>query len=393
MILDNAFQDRQLQRAAIGGALAMALAMGFGRFSYTPILPSMISGLGLSASDAGIVASANFAGYLLGAILASYNWASGRERGVALAALAATVLLLGAMPLFSNLVAFGVIRFLAGVASAFAMIFTTSLVMGLAGSGHRQQGIHFGGVGFGIALSSLLIFLVKPLGGMFSAWQNEWLTMAVFGLASFFVIAGLLPKPQAQATDALREPRLVWRLPLVLITVSYGLFGFGYVITATFLVTIARNSDAGAVMEFASWFITGIAAAISLFFWRPFVVRAGLTATFIAGVAVEALGVLGTVSLPVSVAPVLGGLLFGGTFIMITAIGLQIGRVEAPESPRKALAIMTSAFGTGQMTGPVVAGWIAEKTGDFNAATLAAAVVLAVSALLAAPLLLPSYRQ
>lgn len=85
-----------------------------------------------------------------------------------------------------------------------------------------------------------------------------------------------------------------------------------------------------------------------------------------------------TVSLPLPYAPLAGGLMLGATFMMITAYGLQIGRHLAPESPRKALALMTAAFGIGQIIGPVVAGWLAQRTGSFAAPTLIAAAVLFV---------------
>ncbi|MGO7690280.1 YbfB/YjiJ family MFS transporter, partial [Rhizobium ruizarguesonis] len=93
---------------------AMAAAMGFGRFSYTPILPGMISGVPLSAADAGFIASANFFGYLVGAVLAAYGWAAGRERLVALLSLLATAILLAAMAATDSVAVFAIIRFLAG---------------------------------------------------------------------------------------------------------------------------------------------------------------------------------------------------------------------------------------------------------------------------------------
>src|SRR3546814_144118 len=245
----------------------MAGAMGFGRFVYTPILPGMMEGAPLSAADAGLIAGANFAGYLLGAILAAYGWAAGRERRVALGGLVATAVLLVAMAATSNVAAFLAIRFLAGLASAFAMIFTSSIVLAHAARGEEVQILHFGGVGAGIALSSALVLAVGMVpGNGADGWRWEWIGSAVAVGLVVVVVSRLLP--HAGAAAAGKEPVLCWRLPLVLVTASYGLFGFGYVITATFLVTMARQAAAGAGVEFLAWFIAGTAAAVSLIAWR-----------------------------------------------------------------------------------------------------------------------------
>ncbi|WP_413813814.1 YbfB/YjiJ family MFS transporter [Rhizobium sp. Root482] len=385
MALMQSSLDRSLTSAGCAGAIAMAVAMGFGRFSYTPILPAMMSGLAMSPADAGVIASANFIGYLVGAVVAGYGWAAGRERLVALSALAATAALLLAMGLTSSLLLFSVIRFLAGVASAFAMIFTTAIVLsrGLSAANPHVQSVHFGGVGIGIAVSSLMVFLL-PAGGFggVANWQAGWFGGAIIALIGTFLVALMLPAGAARANGGEREKPLVWTRPLFVVTLTYGLFGFGYVITATFLVAMARQGATDHMVEFLAWLVTGLSAAVSVHLWRRAVGRLGLVGVYLAGLLVEAIGLVLAVALPSPLAPLVGGLLLGATFIMITAYGLQIGRVLAPASPRKVLAVMTAAFGVGQIIGPLVAGWLAEGSGSFTAPTLLAAGVLLFCALL-----------
>ncbi len=364
---------------ALAGAISMAVAMGFGRFSYTPILPGMMAGLGLSAADAGVIASANFVGYLVGAVLGAYGWAAGHERKLGIGSLAATALLLLCMGLSGSLWAFVIIRFLAGVASAFVMIFISGIVLGRGAAAGNENvvSVHFGGVGLGIALSSLMVFglafLESPVE---TAWRVDWFGGAAIALAGLVAVVFLLPKTPRSAMRPAGEPKLVWSRPLVAITFTYGLFGFGYVITATFLVAMARQGQADHTLEFLAWFFTGITAALSIHSWKRMLPAVGITGAYVIGLLVEAVGVASTVWLPNPFAPVLGGLMLGATFMMVTAYGLQIGRRLAPSSPRRALAFMTAAFGVGQIAGPIIAGWLAQKTGSFAAPSLIASAVL-----------------
>jgi MFS family permease len=370
------------------GAIAMAAAMGFGRFFYTPILPGMMAGIPLSAADAGTIAAGNFAGYLAGAILSAYGWAAGRERQVALSGLGATAVLLALMAFTDSVTAFTVIRFLAGLASALAMIFTSSIVLPHAGGRQMVSVLHYGGVGVGIAASSALVLAVNWLAGDGAhGWRMNWLAGAALVACVWLVVWAILPRPPAGSGRTV-EPPLAWGLPLALLTLSYGLFGFGYVITATFLVTIARQGAAGPLVEFLAWFVTGCAAAVSLLAWQPAVRAIGLARSYLAATLLLAFGVVGSVSLPPVAGALVGGLLLGATFMVVTAFGLQIGRNLAPASPRRAFAFMTAAFGTGQIIGPLVAGWLAEWSGSFTAPTLAAAGVLLVCVALALPLAL-----
>jgi predicted MFS family arabinose efflux permease len=382
--------EANLFHTALAGAIAMAAAMGFGRFSYTPILPGMMSGVPLSAADAGFIASANFVGYLAGAVLAAYGWAAGRERKVALLSLLATAVLLAAMAMTDSVMLFAVIRFLAGLASAFALVFTSAIVLshGAAAGNDHVQAVHFGGPGTGIALSSVMVMLIGlAYRGGPDGWRADWIGGAIFSAVSLAAVWFLLPSGPARSAQTGKEPAIVWNRPMLLLTGSYGLFGFGYVITGTFLVAIARMGAAGQTVEFLCWFIAGLTASVALFAWKPLVRPLGIGRVYVAALLVEAVGVLATVLLPRSVAPLIGGALFGGTFLAITAYGLQIGRKLSPASPRRALAMMTAAFGVGQIVGPIVAGWIAERTGSFTMPTHMAAVALVVCAALVIPVI------
>ncbi len=366
---------------ALGGMIALAVAMGIGRFAYTPILPGMMDSLGLSASDAGLIASANYLGYLVGAVLASGNWGQGRERSTMAIGLLANAALAAAMSLTTDMAAFVVIRFLAGVASAFVMVFTSTIVFSRLAEARRSdlQALHFGGVGLGIALSSLVtggVFLIN------AGWRSNWDLCAVLALAGFAATVALVRQVPIAAGSSRVEPPLAWTQPLVRIAIAYGLFGAGYIVTATFLVAIVRSGDAGPLFESAVWLAAGLAGFPSIWLWGRSVRRIGLTATFAVGCIVEALGVTASVSLGGYVGPLLGAILLGGTFIAITAFGLQAGRLNAGASPRRALAIMTAAFGTGQIIGPVLAGYAADWTGSFFAPSIGAAVVLLLAALI-----------
>jgi predicted MFS family arabinose efflux permease len=362
-------------RFAVAGMIAMAVAMGFGRFVYTPILPGMMDELGLSSADAGLIASANYLGYLIGAIVAAGGWAHGGERALMLGALAASALLSALMGLSDSLPVFLLVRFLAGLASAFVMVFLTSIVFSHLAAAKRGdfQAMHFGGVGVGIAVSSAMMAVLLAAG---AHWPAGWLWSGVISAAGFAVVALLIDRGPLAIGSARREPHLPRSGALARIILAYGLFGFGYIVTATFLVAIVRQGDAGRQFEALVWLATGLAGIPSVWLWSRVAARAGLATTFAVGCIVEAVGVTASVAFGGFAGPLVGGVLLGSTFIAITALGLQIGRLLAPEAPRRVLALMTASFGVGQILGPIAAGWIAEWTGNFVAASIGAAIAL-----------------
>lgn len=369
-------------RLALAGMVALAVAMGIGRFVYTPILPGMMEELHLTPADAGWIASANYLGYLIGALAAAGNWAHGRERMLMFASLAASAVLAGLMGLNETIAAFLLIRFLAGLASAFVMVFMASIVFGhLAAAGRSDlQALHFGGVGLGIAGSStLLAVLVTEHAG----WAAGWLWSGAISAVGLVVVALLAGSATTASGVASREPALPKDRSLAKMILAYGLFGFGYVVTATFLVAIVRQGGGGRVFEATVWMVAGLAGFPSIWFWQKLVGRIGLYAAYAVSCLVEVVGVVASVAVTGSVGPLLAGVLLGGTFIAITALGLQAARQLAPRAPRRIFAVMTAAFGLGQIVGPIAAGLLAKASGNYVLASVMAAIALLASGVIA----------
>jgi predicted MFS family arabinose efflux permease len=352
--------------------------MGIGRFVYTPILPGMMEELHLSPADAGWIASANYLGYLVGAFAAAGGWAHGRERLLMLAGLGASAVLAALMGLTDAMAAFLVIRFLAGLASAFVMVFMASIVfshINAAGRGDLQAW-HFGGVGLGIAVSAaMMAVLVTEHAG----WSAGWLWSAAISACGFVLVALLVNEGPLSNGEVAREPALRMDRSLIKVVIAYGLFGFGYVVTATFLVAIVRQGGGSRVFEAMVWMVAGLAGFPSTWLWQKIAARTGLYAAYALACFIEVVGVTASVAIGGRTGPLLGGVLLGGTFIAITAFGLQTARQLAPQAPRRIFALMTAAFGLGQIIGPVVAGFLAQMSGDFFLASITAAVVLVVS--------------
>jgi predicted MFS family arabinose efflux permease len=369
---------------AFGGLIAMAVGIGVGRFVYTPILPPMLATLGLSKSAAGLIASANFAGYLIGALGATKAALPGSRRAWLLGALLASAATTAAMGLTDSFAAFLVLRFLAGVASALALILASALVLDRLAEAGRPglMALHFAGVGSGIAVSAALVAMLLAAGG---TWSAMWWASGIVSLVGVAAVALLVPgRPEAPhvsrpARGGGRDPRLA-RMAL-----AYGLFGFGYVITATFLVAIVRATPAIRPLEPIIWVVVGLAAAPSVAFWSWLARRIGIQSAFSTAALAEAAGVLASVVWPSEIGICVAAVLVGGTFMGLTALGLVRGRELAQANPtlgdpRRVMAAMTGAFGAGQIVGPSLAGAVSDALGGFAVPSVAAAGALVLAA-------------
>lgn len=361
----------------------MAAAMGIGRFVYTPILPHMAEQLGLSASATGALATFNFLGYLLGALAAGYIRLPQRRDRALLAVLIANVLMLAAMALTDTFWVHATARLLAGVISAGVIVLSSTLVMeaSLRSARPGLVAINFAGVGIGIAASALLIGL---MGQAHASWPGLWLASAALAAAlSLPTWALVRDEPPAQANAPVAPPPAGTGRGLGLLALSYGLFGFGYVITATFIVAIVRADAALKPVEPLVWIAVGLSIIPSVALWNAIARRIGIPGAYALACLIEAVGVWASVGMPSATGALVAASFLGGTFIGITVMGLSWARQLSPVNPRRAIALMTAAFGFGQLVGPSIAGWLKDMTGSFERPSLMAVAALILAAALA----------
>ena len=362
---------------AIGGLLAMAAGIGIGRFVYTPILPPMVEALHLSKSQAGLIASANFIGYLSGALLAAVRL-PGSRRTWLLGSLAVNAICLAAMGLAATLLLFLLLRFLAGMASAFTLIFSSALVLDrLARAGRSSfSAVHFAGVGGGITLSALLV-------GLLGDWRAMWFASGGLALLAGIAVAVIVPGDDADSQTVSRAAPFRLSPAFAALASAYFLFGFGYIITATFIVAMVRDAPQIASLEPYVWVIVGLAAAPSVALWGRLGARWGILKAFAAAALVEAVGVAVSVLWATPVGILLAAIFLGGTFMGLTALGLIAARETGVGDPRSRIALMTASFSAGQITGPLFAGYAYDITGTLAMPSLVAVAGLVLAAFLA----------
>jgi MFS family permease len=335
--------------AAQAGA-ALAGAMGVGRFVFTPVLPLMEAQAHLAPAEASTLATSNYLGYLVGALLGIALPPLSRSR---LGLRVSGVVLVGtlvAMPLTDDVAAWTAIRGLAGIASAVIfMVAGNTILTELTGAQPHLIGWAYGGVGAGIVASGALVAVVKSISDWRAAWwASAAVTAVLLGAAWFVGVAGRAGKrsaPPAASDPAPRNHR--W---FAILAVSYFLEGAGYIVAGTFLVA-AISATGPSWLSSSVWIIVGAAAVPSCAAWtwlsrrvsRPALITAALLLQAV-GIALPAL----TAAVPAALA---AAILFGATFIGITTLSLATGRhLRVP----RAVAILTAGYAIGQVLGPLV---------------------------------------
>ncbi|MCZ8536863.1 YbfB/YjiJ family MFS transporter [Paenisporosarcina quisquiliarum] len=372
----------------IGGVFALFIAMSIGRFAYTPILPFMQQDTGFSTRFAGYLASSNYAGYLVGAVIASIVPLK-RHRAILLRiTIIISILLTLVMGLTYSYTVWMVWRFLSGITSALVFVLASSLILDQLAKQRKLSlvGIMYGGVGLGIFVSGLLVpLLIKNY-----QYEGAWIGLA--GLAAVLSIIVFLTvkedhsepaiSPVAESSKQSKTPK--W-LPWLL--VAYGLEGLGYIVTGTFIVAIAEHTPAFSGNATSVWVLVGLAAIPSCVIWAYFGSKHGYMLSLMILLIIQSIGIALPALSESSTSFYISAILFGATFMGVTTLATAFARNKNPHGSARVIAIMTTIYALGQMIGPSIAGVLATETESYSLALVGAASVVFVGALFLMPLI------
>ncbi len=361
---------------ALVGLAALAAAMGIGRFAFTPLLPLMQQH-GEVTLDAGAwLAAANYVGYLCGALACTFlPMRPGTMARIGLAGVAVSTLAMGAT---ASMGAWLALRLLAGVASAFVLVGVSGWTLARLAAARRGQwaGWVYAGVGAGIALAGVVALVAATRG---ASPADAWIALGAIAGGVALVAWRTFARAGGGATAATPAGRGSFTPATWGLVACYGVFGFGYILPATFLPAAARELVADPSVFGWTWPVFGVAAAVSTVVASLALPRAEPRAVWGASHAVMAFGVALPFVAPGLPALVASALCVGGTFMVATMAGLQEARRLHGVAAPRLMAAMTTAFALGQILGPVAVRFMPAQADPMRAPSLAAAALLALT--------------
>lgn len=380
--MSNTAQTLRL-KSLFAGICSLILCMGIARFAYTPLLPLMMEQAGLSHEDGGWLAAINYAGYLSGVIAASFISSAQLKVRLYRWGMVLAVLTTAMMAMTSDFYVWAISRFLAGLSTSAGLMIGSGLILNwLMRNGHKHElGIHFSGVGFGIVVCSLATIAMQQS----LNWDSQWYVLTGLACVLLLPALGWFPDVLRNEVAQNQQPEMQHAPPnqrfMRLLLAGYACAGFGYVITATFIVAIVN--DLAALAHLGGWvfLMIGLVAAPSCYVWDLIARKLGDVNALALAAAIEVLGIIAPTLGWGLIGAMLGAVLYGATSIAIVSLVLTMAGRYYPAQPAKMMSKMTICYGIAQIVGPAFTGWLAKAYGGYEAGLYFAAGIMALSCL------------
>lgn len=360
----------------IAGIFSIIIGLGVSRFAFTGLVPAMLEDY-LSIKFVGILASLNFAGYLTGSILSVFIKDMNQKVilyrvGIFLAVI--TTFVLG---LSSNETLWMISRVVAGFAGAMALVVGSAIVMTKLKIENKTKtmGIHFSGIGFSILTTDLIARFVLSMG---YTWQDSWVVLAVFAIILSFYAVYILSfdKEPKQVKVKQKFDFSVFTVFVVLLIMAYFTEGVGFVVQATFLPDIINNLPGLEGYGSLTWTLVGIAGIPSCIIWMRLAHKHGSVNIIIIALLLQTVGILIPALTNNIYLNLFSGVLYGGTFIGLVALFMNLGGQLSNGNPVILMGALTTSYGIGQVIAPLYSVYFIEKFGNYDYALFLTAFIV-----------------
>jgi predicted MFS family arabinose efflux permease len=352
-------QPRSIVLALLAGASALVVVHGLGRFAFTPLLPHLIADGLLNLEQGARLATWNYVGYLLGALLALALSAPDKMRvalPLALLLNAALTLVQGFTEDYSSLLG---LRLANGISNGLVFVQAPALVLEWLAQRQRTHlsGLIYLGLGGGLLLSNgVADWPAAWLGGAQRWWPAAALALPL-ALASVWLLARLQRQLQPQAAATHHPHTALFDRASTPLFLAYAGAGLGYILPMTFLPALAREQlPAGDALLSGAWWWTASASLLSITLWNRLGARLGDRRTLLLNYAAQALGVAAPLLWPGALGVWLCAVLVGGSFIGSVFLTQRLARSLHPHQGPRLSAALIALYGGSQLAGP----WLAE---------------------------------
>lgn len=376
----NSTTPKELLGVLAAGAIMLMVVHGLGRFIYTPLLPYLVDDGQFTASDGAAVATWNYLGYLMGAILAIRWYRVSQIRVLLPVSLVVHVITTLLVTQTDSLTAISASRWLNGVANGVVFVQAPALILEWLVLRNRasMSGLVYIGVGLGLLASSGLVTGSADWLEGAERWWPAALISIPLAAWSVYRLSRLELQDHEQGSDgkAATTTPLIDRasIPLFL---SYAGAGLGYILPMTFLPLLAKlELEAGHWLLDGAWVIVALCTIPAAWLWNRLGTKMGDLPALKLNFLIQLAGVLAVVLLPGAIGLVLCAALVGSTFLGTVLLTQRIGRALHPHQGPRLSAAMVALYGFTQMAGP----WLTKQWLDAGG-TLVSAFGIGVAAL------------
>ncbi len=366
----------------LAGILALIVGVGVSRFVFTSLLPFMLEDY-LSITFSGVLASLNYIGYLAGSIFAIFIKdinSKVKYFRIGMLICVVTTLILG---ISTNDFIWSISRIIAGFGASMALVVGSAIVMTKLKmeSKTKAMGIHFSGIGFSVLVTDLISRAVFAYG---EDWRMAWIVLTTFGFFATIYSIYILSFDKKIQENVINYGfnKSLFSPFVILLIIAYFTEGVGMVVQGTFLPDIINSIEGLNGYGAYTWTIAGLAGIPSCIIWMTLASKKGSVNIIIISMLLQVIGILIPALTTNMYLNLFSGVLYGGTFVGLVALFMNLGGKLAGSNPVILMGALTTSYGIGQVGAPLYSVKLIEIFGTYNIALYVTAFIVFSGAIL-----------